>query len=155
MLTRAHMPTNRYSDNAGLVYHTLAVPGARETNAVAYAFVDRYLVIASGPEVLSDAVRLHNNGESLAKSQRLLDSLPGGNSAVSALFYEEPTAMMALQMQRLPPAQAQMMSQLLKTRNFPVVMCVYGEPDAIREASANPGMDAGVVMVAAAIAIPN
>ena len=155
MLTHVHMPTNRYSDNAGLVYHTLAVPGARETNAVAYAFVDRYLVIASGPEVLSDAVRLHKTGESLARSQRLLESLPGGNTVVSALFYEEPTAMMALQMQRLPRSQAQAITQLLGKSSTPVVMCIYGEPDAIREASANPGMDAGVVMMAAAIAIPN
>ena len=153
MLIRAGVPTQEYSD-AGLMYHVLHVPSAQGTNATAYTFVDGYLAIASSPNAMAAAIQLHKNGESLAKSRRFLDSLPAGHTSASAILYEEPAALMTLQMQRQSPATAQSMAQLLG-KSDPVVLCAYGEPDAIVEASSNPGVDAGVVLVAAAIAIPN
>lgn len=153
ILSRARVAENESSE-AGLRYHTLRVPSAQGSNLIAYAFSGRYLLIASSPDALSEAVRLHNNGQSLARSRRFLDSLPSGQKGVSALLYEDPSAMMALQMQRLSPGQAQSMTQLMG-KSTPVVMCVYGEQDAIRETSGSPGVDAGVVLVGAAIAIPN
>jgi hypothetical protein len=153
ILTRSGMPMNDYSQG-GVVYHTLRVPSGQTMNTFAYGFIEHYLVIASNLDALSEAVRMHNNGESLSKSRRFLDSLPGRQTAASALLYEDPAAMMALQMQRFSPAQAQSMTQLMGKGN-PVVMSAYGDPDAIRGASTSPGADAGIVMVAAAIAIPN
>lgn len=153
ILTRTRVPANEYSQ-AGVVYHVLSFPSAQGTNVIAYAFVDRYLLLASSLDALSEAVRLHRSGDSLGRSPRFLGSLPSRSAAVSALLYEDPAAMMALQMQRLSPEQAQTMTQLMG-KSTPVVMSVYGEPDAIREASSSPGVDAGVVLVGAAIAIPN
>jgi len=153
MLTRASVPANEYSE-AGLLYHTLRVPSAQSPTVVAYAFTGHYLVIASSTDALSEAVRLHSNGQSLGRSRRFLDSLPPGHAGASALLYEDPSAMMALQMQRLSPEKAQSMTQLM-AKSTPVVMCAYGEQNAIREASTNPGVDAGVVLVGAAVAIPN
>lgn len=153
ILTRSGMPMNDYSQG-GVVYHTLRVPSGQTVNTFAYGFIEHYLVVASNLDALSEAVRMHNNGESLSKSRRFLDSAPGRQTAASALLYEDPAAMMALQMQRFSPAQAQSMTQLMGKSN-PVVMAAYGDPDAIRGASSSPGADAGIVMVAAAIAIPN
>jgi type II secretory pathway pseudopilin PulG len=55
---------------------------------------------------------------------------------------------------RATPEMAQLFSQV-KGKSSPIVICAYGAPDAIREASMNGGADAGAVMVVAAIAIPN
>lgn len=153
ILGRARLPVSEYS-SAGVVYHLLNLPSAQGTNVIAYALVDHYLLIGSTPDALSEAVRVHNRGESLGRSRRFTDSLPRGQAGASALLYEDPAAMMALQMLHLSPSQSQYMTQLMGKSN-PVVMCAYGEPDAIREASTNPGVDAGVILVGAAIAIPN
>ncbi len=153
ILSRSGMPVNDYSQG-GVVYHSLRVPSGKTMNTFAYGFIEHYLVIASNLDALSEAVRMHTNGESLSKSRRFLDFLPGRQTTASALLYEDPAAMMALQMQRFSPAQAQSVTQLMGKGN-PVVMSAYGDPDAIRGTSTSPGADAGIVMIAAAIAIPN
>jgi type IV pilus assembly protein PilA len=43
----------------------------------------------------------------------------------------------------------------MRGEGTPIVICAYGEPTALREASLNRGADAGAIMVMAAIAIPN
>jgi len=153
MLIRARVLSSEYSD-AGLPYHVLPLPSAQGTTAIAYAFIDGYLTIASSPTALAEAIRLHKNGESLGKSRRFSDLLPAGHTGASAVLYEDPAALMTLQMQRLSPGTAQSMAQLMG-KSKPVVLCAYGEPDAILEASSSPGVDVGVVLVGAAIAIPN
>ena len=142
-------------DDAGVTYHSVRIPSGKTVMEIGYAFVDGYLVIASSPETAADAVRLHRTGESLGKSRKFLASLPPGwPSGASALVYQDAVAMTALRMQQAPPEIAQLFAQAAG-ESMPVVMCAYADESAIRGASTNAAMDAGMGLVAAAIAIPN
>lgn len=144
----------QYSEQDGVGYHTLQIPNPQKAVEVAYAFVDGYLIIASSREKIAEAVRVHRTGESLAKSSKLTNQLPAGKAEVSGLFYEDPTAVMALSMLRDMPGFPAALTQ--RTAASPaVVMCAYGEPNALREVSKSAGADAGAMMIVAAIAIPN
>ena len=145
----------QYSEEDGVGYHTLQIPNAQKTVEVAYAFVDGYLIVASSREKVIQSVRMHRSGGSLAKSPRFTNQLPPGNqSEVSALFYEDPAAMMALSMQKVMPGLTASLSQATAATT-PAVICAYGEPSALREVSKSGGADAGAMMIVAAIAIPN
>jgi type II secretory pathway pseudopilin PulG len=154
LLAAMHLGAQQ-SDEEGITYHTLRIPSPKKTLGIGYAFVDGYLVIASSPEAVTAAVRLHRSGESLAKSPKFLASLPPGDgSKVSALLYEDPAAMAALSMHQVFPGMAETLSQATAEAK-PVVICAYGEESAIREASLSGGVDAGAILAGAAIAIPN
>ncbi len=143
------------SEEEGLIYNTLQVPTGARATEISYVFVDGYMVIASGRKLAAESVRLHRSGESLAKSQNFLAALPSGRWAeASGLFYEDPMAMMALAMRQASPEMVGLFSQV-STKSAPVVMSAYGEESAIRTASKSASMDAGGMMVIAAIAIPN
>jgi hypothetical protein len=143
-------------EEGGVTYHTLHIPSAaRKTFEISYAFVDGYLVIASSHDSLAEAIRLHRTGESLAKSSEFLASLPPGHpSQASALLYEDPVAMAAMSLRRLSPEVAESLSHP-KAEAKPVEVFAYGEERAIREVSRSGSVDAGAVLVVAAIAIPN
>lgn len=154
LLATAPVMAQQYEEG-GVTYHSLRIPSPQKAVEVGYAFVDGYLILASSHDALVEAVRLHRSGESLAKSKKFLDSLPPGHSSeASALLYEDPMAMMALRMRRASPEIADSLSQM-HVETTPSVICAYGEPSAIREASRSGGVDAGMVLVVAAIAIPN
>jgi hypothetical protein len=154
LLATMHMSALQ-SEEGGVSYKTLAIPSAQKTTEISYAFVDGYWIIASSRETVAEAIRLHRSGESLAKSRRLLASMPPGHSSeVSALLYEDPTALAALTLRQVSPAIAASLSHPT-AEAAPVVIAAYGEESALREASRSGGVDAGVILVAAAIAIPN
>jgi type II secretory pathway pseudopilin PulG len=143
------------SDEGGVTYHSLKVPSPQKATEISYAFVDGYLIIAPSHQVLADAVRMHQGGESLAKSKKFLGSLPPGHTAeASALLYEDPVAMMGLRIGQASPELAQSLSQM-NPETTPAVIGVYAEPTAIHEVSQSSGVDAGMVLVAAAVAIPS
>ncbi len=143
------------SEEGGVTYHSLAIPSPQKAQEINYAFVDGYLLIASSHDTALEAVRLHRSGESLAKSQKFLASLPPGHPpGASALLYEDPLAMMTLRLGQLSPDMASILSQS-KAETTPVVISAYGEPAAIREVSTSGGVDASMVLIGAAIAIPN
>lgn len=145
----------QYSEEDGVGYHTLQIPNPQKTVEVAYAFVDGYLIIASSREKIAEAVRMHRTGGSLAKSPKLTAQLPTGNlSEVSGLLYEDPTAVMVLSMLRALPGFPASIAKSTAAAP-PVVLCAYGEPNALREVSKSAGSDAGAMMIVAAIAIPN
>ncbi len=135
--------------------YTASVPSGQKTITIAYAYVDGYLVAASSQETLAEAVRLHRSGESLGKSQKLLGSLPPGRSpAASALLYKNTAALTAAWLRQASPDMAAALAQLAR-EGSPSVLCVYGEETAIRAESTSAGFEAGAVLVAAAVAIPN
>jgi type II secretory pathway pseudopilin PulG len=148
----------RQTEQDGVTYHTFSIPSGptakEKTKEISYAFVDGYVVIASSRETLTEAIRLHRNGESLAKSQKLQASLPPGNPEVSALLYEDPVAFGALALRQASPEMAALFPQTSPEAPAAVV-AVYGDESAIREASHSGGVDAGAALVVAAIAIPN
>jgi hypothetical protein len=70
------------------------------------------------------------------------------------LLFEDPVAMMALKLRQASPQMAETLAQAT-AETSPAVIRAYGEESAIREASTSGGVDAGMVLVVAAVAIPN
>jgi len=157
LLATMHVSASE-SEDGGVIYHTLRIPSSQNTIEISYAFVDRYLVIASSREAVTEAMRLRQSGESLSMSSKLLASLPQGpkshGSEASALFYEDPLAVAAMSLRQASPEMARSLSQTT-AGTPPAVISAYGEESAIREVSRSGTVDAGAVLVVAAIAIPN
>jgi type II secretory pathway pseudopilin PulG len=157
LLAAAHIEVAQ-ADEGPVTYYTVRIPSSPTSFEIGYAFVQGYLIIASSRETVVEAVRLHATGESLGKSEKFLASLPPGHSpGASALLYQDPLAMMSLRLRQrqLPPEMAGSLAQQLAGESTPGVIYVYGEETAIREASRSSVLDAGAVLVIAAIAIPN
>lgn len=154
LLSAVHFEPQTFEDG-GTTYRTLRIPSAKTTVELTYAFVDNYLIVASSREAAADAVRFHKNGNSLGKAQKFLASLPSGHATgVSALFYEDPAALAAMQLQRISPELAGGLTPLIGT-GTPTTVGVYAEETAIREESTSGAFDVGGILVGAAIAIPN
>ena len=116
VVTASHISA-QLSEEDGVTYHTVQIPSPQKTMEIGYAFVDGYLVVASSRETLAEAIRLHRSGESLAKNQKFLASLPPGNSPeVSALIYEDPVAVAALSMRQASPEMAELFSHFTAER---------------------------------------
>jgi type IV pilus assembly protein PilA len=144
------------SEEAGIAFHTLHIPSAKQPFDIVYAFADGYMIVASSPQAIVDAIHAHQTGESLTKSPKLLAALPSGHSRdASALLYEDPIAISAISLRQAPPEMAEYISQLSPTKAAPMVIAAYGEDSAIKEASTTAGADTAVALVVAAIAIPN
>ena len=151
LLSVAHLQATQFERN-GVTYYTVRIPSPKTTMEIGYAFADGYLIIGSSTDTVAEAVELHGTVDSLGKSEKFLASLPPGHAAgASALLYEDPIAMTALQLRRVAPEMAGSVSG----QQAPVVFCAYGEEAAIRGVSTNTSFDAGAVLIGAAIAIPN
>ena len=138
-----------------ITYHSLTVPSAQKPTEIIYAVVDQYLVIASSRKTAGEAIQLYKSGSSFAKSPTFLDLLPPGYShEVSALLYEDASAMSTFRLRQLSPEVAEAMSHLTPGSSR-ILYCAYGEERAIRTVSAGGGADAAGILVGAAIAIPN
>ncbi len=154
LMTTARLQSNDIEDD-GVTYHTLQIPYGKNTTDIAYAFIEGYLIVGSGRYAVAEAVQMHRSGESLAKSKKFLASLPPGHSLeASALLFEDPIAMTGLWLHALMPQLADSITQYAHD-GTPAVICVYGEDAAVREMSSNSTSDAAMVLVWAAIAIPN
>jgi hypothetical protein len=154
LLAAAHIQAEKFEEN-GVAYSTVHIPSSTPPLEIGYAFVDGHLILASNRETVAEAVRLHKSGESLAKSKTFLASLPPGHPLeASALLYQDPVAIAALQLQRFSPEMAHSVAQSAKEVT-PAVVGVYGDESSIREASTSGAYDFGAAMVVAAIAIPN
>jgi type IV pilus assembly protein PilA len=154
LLTAANFVTRR-DDDGGVAYYSLRIPTPKTVMSVAYAFVDGQLIVGSSRDAVAESVRLHRSGGSLAKSRKLLASVPPGQSLnASGLIYEDPVAMATLQMRNFAPQVADSMAAARKD-STPTAAWIYGEDSAIREVNSNSTFDAGAVLIVAAIAIPN
>jgi hypothetical protein len=155
LLGVAHLEAGQYAVESGVAYHTVKIPTGQAMLEIAYAFSEGYLIIGSSRETVAEAVRLKRSGESLGKSKKFLAALPPGHAAgASALLYQDPVAMMALRLQQFAPEMAGTISQMAGESRSGLI-CLYGEEKAIREASTSKGLDTGMALVVAAIAIPN
>jgi type IV pilus assembly protein PilA len=155
LLAATHLEGEQPVVDSGVVYHTVRIPSQQKPIEICYAFLDGYLVIGSSRETVAEGVRLRGSGDSLGKSKKLLASLPPGTSPVaSALLYQDPIAMTQLNLQRFAPDMAGTLAKF-GGGGTPSVVRLYGEDTAIRETSRSGAFDAGVVLVVAAVAIPN
>jgi hypothetical protein len=142
-------------DDAGITYRTVRMTSGQTTTEITFAFLDGYMILGSSRDTVADAVQAHRSGTSLAKSKKFLASLPPGHSLeASAILYEDPVAMTALQLRSAIPGLAQSLQQNSREA-IPTTICVYGDDAAIREVSTSSGVDLGGVLFAGAIAIPN
>jgi type II secretory pathway pseudopilin PulG len=150
----AHLPAK--SDVVdGVTYYSLEVPSGSKPMEINYAFVDGYILVAPSRSALTDAVKLHRGGDSLAKSRELRDAMPAGHSPeASGLFYQNVGAWMTTMASQFPPELAQIFPQVMGASK-PNVVAFYGEENALREASNNGAADLAIVGVVAAVAIPN
>lgn len=139
----------------GFTCYTVHFPSQGKLTELDYAFVDSHLILAPTREAVAEAVRVHRSGNSLAKSPQLLAAVPAGRKLeASALLYQDSVAMYALQLQKAPPELKDLLGKATSQAG-PSAVWVYGEESSIREASKSTGLDAGMVLVAAAVAIPN
>ncbi|MGA9542520.1 MAG: hypothetical protein WBQ85_03075 [Candidatus Sulfotelmatobacter sp.] len=154
MLATTPFPAMEFVED-GITYHSLTIPSTPKPMQIVYAFAEGYLIVASSHETVAAAIRLHKSGESFAKSTKFTASLPAGYPAdVSALLYEDPTAVTALNLRRMSPEMADSFARL-SPPTTPIVFRAYGDESAIRGVSTSGGADVGMVLVAAAVAIPN
>jgi hypothetical protein len=143
------------TEEDGIAYHSLTIPSKEKPVPIEYAFVDGYLILGSSHATAADAIHLHQSGGSLLKSPQFLAALPAGNSAeASALLYEDPAAMSAMQLQRFSPSMADAFSHF-DTRQTPIVFTAYAEETEIRGVSTSTTANPMAILLAAAIAIPN
>jgi hypothetical protein len=142
-------------EEAGITFHSFSIPNPQKPVQIVYAFADGYLIVASSHNTAAEGIRLHKSGESFAKLAKFRESLPAGQAAdVSALLYEDPATVTALNLRRLSPEMAETFSRLSPPTS-PIVFRAYGEESVIRGVSTSGGADASAILVAAAIAIPN
>jgi type IV pilus assembly protein PilA len=141
-------------EDDGVTYYGFQVPTGKKLAEVDYAFADRYLILGSSKDAVAEAVNGHTSGASLAKSKSFVAELPPQSSLkASALFYQDPLRMAAMELQHSAPGLA---GQILPfSRTTQAVVGVYGDDATIREVSTNPAFDVSGVLVVAAIAIPN
>ena len=155
MLTAANFVTRR-DEQGGVAYYSLRIPTPKTVISLAYAFVDGHLIVGSSSDAVAESVGLHRSGGSLAKSRKLMASVPPGESPnASGLLYEDPVAVAKMQMRNFAPWIADSMAAAGSKDSTPSTAWIYGEDSAIRETSSNSTLDAGAVLIVAAIAIPN
>lgn len=142
-------------EERGIPGYSLTVPSAAKGTEISYAFLDKYLVAASSREALTEAVDLHQRGGSLGKSQAFISAQPAGStSEISGLLYEDPTALMTMSLAQAAPEARESLARMLEQKS-PLVVYAYGDRDAIRTATSSSGFDPALVLVGAAVAIPN
>jgi len=142
------------SQEDGITYRNLIVPSQVKPMEIGYAFADGYLIIGSSGASVRDAVRLHRQGESLAKSSNFLASLPPGHSTrASALYYQDVLKLMGMQLSRLSPELGNSIFRGLTSS--PAVTCAYADETTIRGASMSQAVDVSTILIAAAVAMPN
>src|SRR5262249_15048109 len=119
----------------GSIYYTLRFQDSGKNVEVDYTFVDGYLIIAPSRALVMNAIRIHQNGNSLARSNDFRGLLPNDQHAdVSAVIYQNLAPVVGPVVDQLSPSQAQSLQQLA-AESKPSVVCAYGEENAVRVAS--------------------
>lgn len=155
LLAAAHFDAQRHEEG-GLAYYSFPFPAGPKPVEINYAFLDDYLLVAPTPAILIEADRMHRTGDSLAKSSRFLAALPPGRSAeVSGLFYQNVGQWILPMMKQQHPEMAPLLTQFTAAQFPSNVVCGYAEESAFREASRSGSFDLSMVLVVAAVAIPN
>ena len=154
LLTAANFVAHR-EEEGGVAYYSVRIPTPKTVVPLTYALVDGHLIVGSSRDAVTESVELHRSGGSLAKSKKLLASVPPGESLnASGLLYEDPIALAMTQVRNFAPQMADSMAAARKD-STPTAAWIYGEDSALREMSSNATFDVGAVLIVAAVAIPN
>lgn len=129
-----HVTLNQDSVN-GLTYYSLQFQDSTKNAEVDYTFVDGYLIVAPTRALVMTAIKIHQSGNSLAKSGDFHNLLPQDDHAdVSAVIYQNLAPVVGPVMQQLSPSQLQSL-QRLAAETKPSVVCAYGQESAVSIAS--------------------
>jgi type II secretory pathway pseudopilin PulG len=142
----------------GVTINTFIFPSPSSSMEINYFFLDGYLVIASDQVTAREALKAHRNGDSLAKSARLRDSLPAGaGQNASLLMYQDVGKMLGSMMAQLPPELRQGLFGSTAMNFSPTVVAINADESAFHGVtiSNNPQANMAVMLVVAAIAIPS
>ncbi len=154
LMTAANYATRR-DDEGGVAYYSLRIPTPKTLMSLTYALVDGHMIVGSSREAIAKSIELHRSGGSLAKSTKLMASVPPGQSLnASGLLYEDPVAVAAMQMRNFAPRVADSIAAGRKDSS-PSAAWIYGEDSSIREMSSRSTFNAGAALIVAAVAIPN
>lgn len=148
-------PKVEQETEGGVNYYWLQIPGGPKPVEVVCAFTDGFLVAGASRSEVRDAIRVHSNGNSLAKASEFQDLFPRdqGNGA-SAIFYQNFGKILQSTDLGLPADQTQLFEMISKYSK-PTASTAYASEDAIRFVGRSQGMDPSAALIVAAIAIPN
>ena len=148
-------PSLQRHEAGRLPHYTLRIPSPQKAMEITLAFSDGYLLVAPRRDLVTEGVRFHHDGGSLARSAGFHAALPPGFSAdASALYYQNIGSVMATMMQNLSPELARLVSDSGE-KAPPAISTVYADETMIRQVSSSGSLDVGVMAAVAAIAIPN
>ena len=149
-------PTLDQQTEGGQTYYTLRFFSGTKPTVVNYTFADGYIVVAASRDLLSEALRIHHDGTSVARSSGFQALRPQDHPGdASAVWYQNFGPMLVPIMQRTSPELASML-QGTTIPSTPSATFAYGEENAVRVSSN--GAEAGAVaatLIIAAVAIPN
>ncbi len=121
----------------GLTFYTIRSLDATKPFEVTYTFTDGYMILAPSRALVMNAITIHQNGNSLARSTGFRALLPQDEQAnVSAVIYQNLAPVIGPIAQQLTPSQLQSIQQIAAEAK-PSVVCAYGENNAIRVASSS------------------
>jgi ferric-dicitrate binding protein FerR (iron transport regulator) len=121
----------------GLTFYTIRHLDATKPFELTYTFTDGYMVLGPSKALVMNAIAIHQNGNSLARSTDFLALLPQDEQPdVSAVLYQNLAPVIGPIAQQLSPSQLQSLKQIA-AETKPSVVCAYGENNAIRVASSS------------------
>lgn len=142
-------PQERVED--GVTFYSVAPPSAAGTGQeFNYFFLDGYLVLTTSREQALEAVRLHRNGGSVARTQ-------GQPVKASAFARQDSSFFLTSMLSQLPPDVAANLPKSFTAGDSMVnTMYAYADETSIRgNTNSSATMNASVALIGAAIAIPN
>ncbi|MGZ4897538.1 MAG: FecR domain-containing protein [Candidatus Angelobacter sp.] len=122
---------------SGLTFYTIRSTDATKPFEATYTFTDGYMIVGPSRALVMNAIAIHQNGNSLARSADFLALLPQDEQAdVSAVLYQNLAPVIQPIAQQLSASQLQSLNQIA-AETKPSVVCAYGENNAIRVASSS------------------
>jgi hypothetical protein len=121
----------------GLTFYTIWPLNATNPVELTYTFTDGYMILGPSRALVMNAIAIHQNGNSLARSADFRALLPQDEHPdVSAVLYQNLAPVIAPIAGQLSPSQLQSLQQLA-AETKPSVVCAYGEDNAIRVATSS------------------
>jgi len=121
----------------GLTFYTVRSINETKPFEVTYTFTDGYMILAPSRALVMNAISIHQNGSSLARSTEFRALLPQDEHAdVSAVLYQNLAPVIGPIAQQLSASQLQSLKQIA-AETKPSVVCAYGEDNAIRVATSS------------------
>ncbi|MGZ4889176.1 MAG: FecR domain-containing protein [Candidatus Angelobacter sp.] len=122
---------------SGLTFYTIRSTDATKPFEATYTFTDGYMIVGPSRALVMNAIAIHQNGNSLARSADFRALLPQDEQAdVSAVLYQNLAPVIQPIAQQLSASQLQSLNQIA-AETKPSVVCAYGENNAIRVASSS------------------